>query len=66
MPRNTACWVEHFFTVVYEQTSSHAEISGLVIKKYTKQMYFEGLLDQTASLNAALHTIFKNRNTLLK
>lgn len=49
VPRNTVCQQNLFVTAVYKQTSFHAEISALVIKKYTKQIYLEGLLDQTAS-----------------
>lgn len=53
VPRNTVCSSGHLFyccyccftvtNVVYEQTSSHAEISGLVIKKYTKHLLWRSV-----------------------
>lgn len=49
MPRNTVCSAARAGTVLYEQTSSHAEISGPVIKEYPEEIHSEGLPGQTAS-----------------
>lgn len=56
---------EPFLTAVYKQTLFHAEIAGLAIKKYTKQIYLERLLDQTASPRLCFKHHFQEQKYLL-
>lgn len=56
---------EPFLTAVDKQTLLHAEVSGLAIKKYTKQIYLEGLLDQTAVPRRCFKHHFQEQKYLL-
>lgn len=49
MPRNTVCSAEHVCALADDQTSAHAEISGLGTKQQTQQLHPDSLLEQTAS-----------------